>query len=436
MRQGARLQAAIEILDDILAKGRPAALALADWGRSHRFAGSGDRASIGNLVYDCLRKRHSLAWRMGEDTPRALALAAMRWEWGEGADAVSVMCTGGGHDPSPLTADETHALQAGRALDDAPAFIQGDYPEWLHSAFTEVFADDAAAAGAALAERAPIDLRVNTLKATRDKVLRAFADEGAAPTPFSPVGVRIPPRARDGRSPKVEASTAHGKGWFEVQDEGSQLAALLAGVGPRMQVADVCAGGGGKTLAFAALMQNTGQIFAYDADAMRFRPLFERLKRAGARNVQALEPGKPQALVALSGRMDVVLIDAPCSGTGVWRRKPDSKWRLTPDQIEARIATQRDILAMAAPLVKPGGRLVYVTCSVLHSENGAQVSAFLGAHPEFADQAVDASAFPGAVTFPQSASRIGLGIQLSPHIHATDGFYIALMQRKAGPIRK
>jgi 16S rRNA (cytosine967-C5)-methyltransferase len=134
--------------------------------------------------------------------------------------------------------------------------------------------------------------------------------------------------------------------------------------------------------------------------------------------------------------MDVVLIDAPCSGTGVWRRKPDSKWRLTPDQIEARIATQRDIIAMAAPLVKPGGRLVYVTCSVLHSENGAQVSAFLGAHPEFADQAVAASAFPAAVTFPQSASRIGPGIQLSPHIHATDGFYIAFMQRKAGPIGK
>ena len=208
-----------------------------------------------------------------------------------------------------------------------------------------------------MAARAPVDLRVNMLKATREKVLKAFDRHDAAPTPYSPVGVRLPPREGGARSPNVEADPAHGRGWFEVQDEGSQIATLLAGAGPRMQVADLCAGAGGKTLALAAQMQNTGQIYAYNSDAHRFRPIFDRLKRAGARNVQTLPPGDDAALDALEGRMDLVLIDAPCSETGVWRRRPDAKWRLTSTQLGERIATQAALLRRADRLLKPGGTL-------------------------------------------------------------------------------
>ena len=171
--------------------------------------------------------------------------------------------------------------------------MRGDYPEWLQESFSEAFGEDAIAEGQALAQRAPADLRVNSLKATREKVLKALERHGAVETPYSPLGVRLPPREGGARSPKLEAEPGHGRGWFEVQDEGSQIAALLAGAGPRLQVADICAGAGGKTLALAAQMQNTGQIYAYDADPIRFRPIFERLKRAGARNVQTLPPGTP-----------------------------------------------------------------------------------------------------------------------------------------------
>jgi 16S rRNA (cytosine967-C5)-methyltransferase len=314
----------------------------------------------------------------------------------------------------------------------APPWVQGDYPEWLHESFSQAFGAEAAAEGEALAQRAPIDLRVNTLKAAREKVLKALARYDGAETPYSPFGVRLPPREGGARSPNIEADPAHGRGWFEVQDEGSQIATLIAGAAPRMQIADLCAGAGGKTLAMAAQMQNTGQIYAYDADAIRFRPIFERLKRAGARNVQTLPPGQDAALDALEGRMDLVLIDAPCSGTGAWRRRPDAKWRLTPAQLAARLATQRGLLLRAAPLVRPGGTLAYVTCSLLPEENSRQIEAFLESHPEF--EALDLTACAATALSRPLRNRVAPespGLILTPARHGTDGFYIALLERAA-----
>ena len=214
-------------------------------------------------------------------------------------------------------------------------------------------------------------------------MLKALPRFGAAPTPFSPFGVRIAHQPGPARSPHVEAEAGHGKGWFEVQDEGSQVASLLTGAGPRQQVIDLCAGAGGKTLALSALMENTGQLYAYDADRLRLRPIFERLKRAGARNVQVLPGGEPEGLRVLEGKMDLVVIDAPCTGSGVWRRRPDAKWRLSPEMLAARVEEQRAVLDQGAALVKPGGRLAYITCSVLPAENRAQVAAFLVRHPDF-----------------------------------------------------
>ncbi len=258
--------------------------------------------------------------------------------------------------------------------DAAPDWVKGDYPQWLAPAFARAFAERAAAEGAGLARRAPVDLRANTLKANRDKVLAALRKFGAEAGPLSPWAVRIPPPSAAGRSPNVEVEPAHARGWFEVQDAASQVAALMTAARPGMQVADICAGAGGKTLALAAMMQNKGQIHAHDADRHRLKPIFERLKRAGARNVQVIPADEGERLAALAGRMDVVLVDAPCSGSGSWRRKPDAKWRLTPKALEDRLADQRAVLAAAFPLVKPGGRLVYVTCSVLPRENGDQVT--------------------------------------------------------------
>jgi 16S rRNA (cytosine967-C5)-methyltransferase len=431
MLPGARFEAAIEVLGEIAARGRAASVALADWGRSHRFAGAGDRAWIGNLVFDALRRKQSFSWLMGSDEARSIALAALRHGWGMEPEEIARLCCGERYCPEPLTEAEEKGL-ANADLSGAPAWVQGDYPEWLEGAFAEAFGEDAVAEGQALAGRAPVDLRVNSLKATREKVLKALERHGAVETPYSPLGVRIPPREAGARTPKLEAEPGHGRGWFEIQDEGSQIAALLAGAGPRLQVADICAGAGGKTLAMAAQMQNTGQIYAYDADPIRFRPIFERLRRAGARNVQTLPPGDTGTLAGFADRMDIVLIDAPCSGTGVWRRRPDAKWRLTAVQLLDRQSQQRDLLKTAAPLVKPGGTLVYVTCSVLPQENSQQIEEFLAAHPDFTG--LDAAARAANVLSQPVRSRLKAGkpgLLLTPATNGTDGFYIALLGRRA-----
>jgi 16S rRNA (cytosine967-C5)-methyltransferase len=245
--------------------------------------------------------------------------------------------------------------------------------------------------------------------------------------------VRVDQVPGPGKSPHVEAEPGHGKGWYEVQDEGSQLATLLAGAKPRQQVIDLCAGAGGKTLALAALMENTGQLYAYDADRMRLRPIFERLKRARARNVQVPAAGDREALAKLKCKLDLVLIDAPCTGSGVWRRRPDAKWRLSPQMLEARRAEQATVLNEGAALVKPGGRLAYITCSVLPSENRDQVDAFLARHSEFRLvpwRELWEKALPGSPSLP-SADGSTETLQMTPLSHGTDGFFVAVMQHSA-----
>lgn len=429
MKPGGRIQAAAEVLEDVLSRHQPAANALQDWGRRHRFAGSGDRAAIGTIVYDALRRRSSFAWRMGSGAPRALAIAAAPRALGLTVADVIAVCDGSAHAPAPLDEDERTRL-ARDTLSDAPPHVAADIPEWLMEAFARAFGDRAAAEGQAMAERAPIDLRVNTLKATREKVLSALARYDAAPTWLSPSGLRIPAPEGPAKSPHVEAEAAHGKGWFEVQDEGSQIAALLSGAKPRQQVLDLCAGAGGKTLALSALMQNSGQIYAYDSDKTQLRPIFERLQRAGARNVQVLDAGDQAALEALGARFDTVLVDAPCTGSGTWRRKPDAKWRLKPEALAARQAEQRNALSTAAGLVKPGGRLTYVTCSVLPAENSDQVAWFCEAFPGFASISV-AEAWEDAIGGPPPASADGseTALLLTPASHGTDGFFIASLKR-------
>jgi 16S rRNA (cytosine967-C5)-methyltransferase len=429
MTPGARVVAAIEVLTDIETRKRPASEALKDWGLNHRFAGSGDRAAIGNLVFDALRNRASSAFAMGDDDPRAIVLRTLVTGWGQTPQQIAALADGSRFAPEPLSEAEFEGL-ARDLPSDAPSYIRGDYPEWLDPPMLQAFGDHAAEEGAALAKRAPVDLRVNTLKSTREKVLKALQRFDAKPTPHSPLGVRIALAPGAGRSPHVEAEAAHGKGWFEVQDEGSQVATLLAGAKPKQQIIDLCAGAGGKTLALAAAMENTGQLYAYDSDRLRLRPIFERLKRAGARNVQVLPGGDEAAVAALHGKMDLVLIDAPCTGSGVWRRRPDAKWRLKPEMLETRLAEQRAVLDQGASLVKPGGRLAYITCSILPPENREQVEAFLGRHPDFRivpwpelwQSAIGSEA-------PASADGSSDTLLMTPRSHGTDGFFVAVLER-------
>jgi len=427
MRLGGRLAAAIEVLEDIGRRHRPVADALKDWGLSHRFAGGGDRAAIGNIVYDALRHKRSAGWLLGEDTPRAIGFGALLLEWSQTAQSLNDALDGDKFAPPLLSTTELQTI-AGRRLADAPSAVQADIPDWCEPLFERAFGEAWVGEGAALATRPPLDIRVNTLQADRAKVLKELADTGARAARIAPLGIRIPPIDGDGRHPNVQSEPAFQKGWFEVQDEGSQIAAALAGAEAGMQVLDFCAGAGGKTLALSASMGNTGQIFAHDAEKARLAPIFDRIRRSENRNVQVVT--RPAELAPLSGHMDIVLVDAPCTGSGTWRRRPDAKWRLTQRQLDARKGEQSAILDAAKAYVKPGGLLVYITCSVFDEENGEQVAAFRERDSGFAPldhRALWDGHFPGH----EAAARVGTGadISLSPALSGTDGFYFCAMRK-------
>ena len=429
MTPAAHLSAAIEILQLIGERRRPAQDVLKEWGVGHRFAGSKDRAAIASLVFDALRKRASAAFVMGDESPRAILLGALREARGMGLASIAPLFSGEGHAPAPLT-EEERARYESATLAEAPAQVRGDYPQWLASRLEAALGEAAAAEGAALAERAPVDLRVNILKATREEAQKKLAHLSAEPTPLSPLGLRIRPGA-DGRGPALSAEPAFVKGLVETQDEGSQLAALLCGAAPGEQILDLCAGGGGKTLALAGQTHNRGQIYAHDADGRRLAPIFARLERAGARSVQVRAPkGGSDVLADLAGRCDLVLIDAPCTGTGTWRRHPDAKWRLAPGAIDQRLKEQSALLGDATRYVKPGGRLAYVTCSLLCEENEKQIEAFLAASPNF--KALSAEEITARAHLPELArfaSPHGFGLRFSPLSSGTDGFFVSLVQR-------
>jgi 16S rRNA (cytosine967-C5)-methyltransferase len=431
MTPGARIAAAIEVLAEIFARRRPAAEALKDWGLAHRFAGSADRAAIAGLVYDALRRRASAAWIMGEDAPRAVVLGMLRLERGLHAEAIATLFDGSRYAPPALTEAERARLTSA-TLDGAPPHVIGDYPEWLDPYLARVFGAERAEEGAALAARGPLDLRVNTLKAGREKAAQALAEYAPEPTRWSPWGLRIR-LAADAKAPAIQAEPAFIKGLVEIQDEGSQLAALLAGAKPSEQVVDLCAGGGGKTLALAAAMQNKGQIYATDDDKRRLAPIHARLERAGVRNTQVRTPrGSADVVGDLKDRMDCVLIDAPCTGIGTWRRNPDAKWRLRPGALKERLKEQVEVLDRAAGLVKPGGRIVYATCSLLEEENGDQVRAFLGRHGEFSvekPQTVAAALGERAYLFLRAVLVTEPGILLTPRRTDTDGFFVSTLVR-------
>ncbi|RCL02349.1 MAG: SUN-family protein [Candidatus Tokpelaia sp. JSC189] len=436
MRLGGRLQAAIDILNDIEECKHPVSEALKNWGVSHRFAGSGDRAAIGNIVYDAVRHRSSIAWRMQSESAIDIAYGALLCDSGMDMVTVRKNLTDDSFAP-PLLDEEKQLVWQSRHLADAPVYIQADVPQWCMASLEKLFGADWVKEGRALAERPPLDLRVNILKTTPEKVARGLKDIGALPMAWYKKALRIAPVQGLRRHPNVQVEPAFQKGWFEVQDLGSQIAAHLCRARPGMQILDYCAGAGGKTVALAADMRNQGQIHAYDAEKTRLAPIFSRLRRAGIRNTQVHT--NTYALAALSGHMDMVVVDAPCTGTGIWRRRPDTKWRLTESQLERRVEEQRTVLDKAAAFVRPGGRLIYITCSLLFEENDEQVKNFLAYNADFQicdmmicwhENIVQRDRISTLLSEQTPLPRFSeYGLVLSPFSTGTDGFFVSIMEK-------
>lgn len=426
MRLGGRLQAAIEVLQDIKSRRRPAADALKDWGLSHRFAGAGDRAAIGNIVYDALRERYSLEWRMESDDPHDVAFGALLEDGGLSFDELAQALEGDRFAPEMLSERCCRSWQT-RKLADAPDYIQGNLPQWCIPLLQDIFGSRWLYEAIALAKRPPLDLRVNLLKTKPEKILRELASTNIKPISWYGEALRIPPIEKLKRHPNVQAEPAFQKGYYEVQDLGSQIVATLAGAKAGMQVLDYCAGAGGKTLAMASDMENRGQIHCYDAEKARLAPIFDRLRRAGVRNVQPHVNIKD--LEQLKGQMDLVLLDAPCTGTGTWRRRPDAKWRLTDGQLERRIGEQKTVLNATLPYLKEGGHLVYITCSLLSSENDKQIETFLEEHPDFHEVDMKVLWFNHFGEHAPKPVFPSHGLVLSPASTDTDGFFISVLEK-------
>ncbi len=474
MTPGACVAAAIQLLAAIDDGRAPADDVVGNYFRRHRFAGAKDRGAISEHVYAVLRHRAALDWWIarprpndllvpsqagtqgkrrnatalgfrfrgndgGEETApetttiaRRRMLAALALVEGWSAAEIDSACDGDRFRPAPLDAEEGSlvAALADHSIDhpDMPGPVRGNYPAWLEPHLRAALGRDLAREMAALQQPAQLDLRANLLKTERDAARAALAREGieAMRMKLSPVGLRVFSRI------PLATLDSFRRGLVEVQDEGAQLASLLVDARPGMRVVDFCAGAGGKTLALAASMENRGHLVACDVAPKRLERATERLRRAGASIVQRKPLAGPRDkwVKRHAQNFDRVLVDAPCTGTGTWRRNPDAKWRLTPKDLEELVALQAEILDSAARLVRGGGRLVYVTCSLLREENEAQVEHFLAARADF-------HLLPVAELWREriGAELPGTGemLRLTPARHGTDGFFVAVLQRAPMP---
>ncbi|ACI49843.1 Fmu (Sun) domain protein [Gluconacetobacter diazotrophicus PA1 5] len=429
MTPSARLAAAIDLLSAMEATPRRPADAVANaFFRERRYIGGGDRRAISARVWTVLRHWRHLAWwldRAGAAaTPRARLIAALALMPQPGEAPQDLFVSQDRYAPQPLSAAERDLATRlrGQAMvhPDMPRAVRLEVPDWLLPRLEETFGADLDAEVAALAGEATLDLRVNLLKTTRAEAARLLAADGimAEPTGLSPWGLRVP-----GRQP-VTATAAFKSGLVEIQDEGSQIVVAAADARPGMRVLDYCAGAAGKTLGMAMTMENRGHIVACDVSEPRLEGAVRRLRRAGVHNAERhlLVPGDRWAR-RRAASFDRVLVDAPCTGTGTWRRNPDARLRLTEQDLAELMAKQADILATASALVRPGGRLVYATCSILREENQDRIASFLRASPHFRR----------AETVPDLAPDLAQDgmIALSPLRHGTDGFFAAILERTA-----
>jgi 16S rRNA (cytosine967-C5)-methyltransferase len=420
MTPSARLQAAIEILEAMGRTGRPADRMLRDWFRTRRYAGSKDRAAIGERVFATLRKRAALAWRMGSEEPRALVLGGLAEELD--GDVIEMLFDGSKYGPAPLDESERTAL-AHRRDEPPPLWVQGEFPHFLETELERSLGSNLLAEMRAMGGRAPVDLRANTLKATRDEVLCELRTEGfaAEPTPYAPHGVRI---AEHQGASALSRMRGFLEGRFEFQDEAAQIASLLCAAKAGERILDLAAGAGGKALALAAEMNNRGLIVAQDNDPIRLAQLAPRAARAGVTIIREDAPvAKVDPSAEALAQVDAVFVDAPCTGSGAWRRQPEQKWRLTPERLFELQTTQDHLLDEAARHAP--ARIVYATCSLLMCENEDRVTAFLARHPDYAvrsaaeiwREATNAAPPPGMTDC----------LRATPLTTGTDGFFVAVL---------
>ena len=438
MTPGARVAATIELLDEIVSHSeRPADLVANAYFRARRFIGGGDRRAVSDRVWSILRRYGQLAWwlertRHPDRGGRAIVAADLMLVEGLDMPGLEAMFDGGTYRPSRLDEAEYRALRQmeGHSLPhpEQPDWVRLNIQEWVAPHFREAYGEGWGREIAALDTPPPVDLRVNRLKATVEEAREALARDGIETEPmrYAPDGLRLRRRL------SVVKGEAFQNGLVEIQDEGSQLVAALVDAQPGMQIADYCAGAGGKTLAMAARMNNKGRVVAMDVYESRLDRSAQRLRRAGAHNVErrAIDADNRKWLKRQAGAFDRVLVDAPCTGTGTWRRNPDGRWTLQPKDLEELLPKQSAILDAASKLVKPGGGLIYATCSVLPAENEKQIAAFLERNDRFEVVPVGALWRDVLSTEPPPEVENGPYLRLSPLKHGTDGFFAAALVRK------
>lgn len=437
MTPGARLQAAIDILKDIDSSQTAADAIIRAYFRPRRYAGSKDRRAVTERVFNIIRHRARLDWWIAgaagdiQPSARLRVVASLFIQDAETPDSVTSLFDGEGHSPSPLTPEEQHLADnlAGKPLhhDAMPPGVRFETPEWMDDLLRQQWGDDFANQMAGLNSPAPVDLRVNGSRVTREQARKSLSVDHIKTelTPHSPLGLRLMERAR------LEETKAFKKGLVEVQDEGSQLVALLCQAKPGMTVIDYCAGAGGKTLALADAMglqdsaQKKGRLVACDISTKRMSGMEDRLKRGGVGGVKQLVIGGTE-IEALKGQADRVLCDVPCSGVGAWRRHPEARWRLTAARLDEHLKEQQNVLEKAAQLVKSGGRLIYATCSLLEQENQRQIERFLADHADY--KALSMKDVWSEITA-SPCPPAEHGLLLSPAITGTDGFFCAALEK-------
>jgi len=427
----ARLAAAIEMIAKMQAEPRRPADALANsFFRERRFIGGGDRRAISTIVWDVLRNWRRIEWHLlragsPEGTPRLMVAASLLFSGEEAMRGLDAYFTSERYSPTELTRGEITILRdiCKRTLDDPdmPRAVALELPDWLLPVLQSTFGAQMEAELEAMSGTAPLDLRVNLLMGDRQQAAQDLARAGIAtePTPLSPWGLRAAARQ------SVTTTEAFNKGLVEIQDEGSQIVVAAVGAAPEMRVLDYCAGAGGKTLGMAMTMQNKGHIVACDVSEPRLEGAVKRLRRAGVHNVERhlIVPGDKWAK-RRARSFDRVLVDAPCTGTGTWRRNPDARLRLRQQDLDELLVKQAEILDRAAALVKPGGRLIYATCSILNEENIIQIQNFMKRNSDFTLTTSDSASMPERL-----ASKTT--ISLTPKGDGTDGFFAAILQRRA-----
>ncbi len=435
MLPGARIQAAIELLAEIEATPRPAEAVIRSYFRKRRYAGAKDRRTVKQHVYDILRRQARLDWRLANtaagqhSSPRARIIADLAVSNDLRLPEIKALFNGEGYAPSTLSEAEQKTICAlDPPLEDdlMPPWVRLEFPEWMEGCLSALFGENLSREMAALNLEAPVDLRLNTMKTDRKEALKKLSEAGveARTTLLSPIGIRMDKHLN------LESIAEYRDGELEIQDEGSQLIALLCDVDCKMTVVDYCAGAGGKTLALAALMKGRGRVHAFDISEQRMKGMDQRLRRAEPGNVRKHVIGsKSDEFSSLKGTADRVLVDVPCTSSGAWRRHPEAKWSLGRDTLNAMTTEQRAIMEKAETLVKPGGRLIYSTCSLLREENETMVEDFLDRHGDFRVLPIN-HIWPQTVggDAPQAS---GPYLRLSPATTGTDGFFAAIMEKSA-----